>query len=146
MSATYVGSAGVGMLAADLRALPAEARRELRPALRAAGQIVRDAAAQEASWSARIPASLQVVTSAVSRRSSVAIVARQQIAPHARPLEGIAGNASFRHPVFGMDTWVAQACRPFMRPAAAAKQPAVVELIGDAVHLAIARNHWTSRL
>lgn len=133
----YLGAVGAGRLAANLRRLPAETRRELRPALRAAGEVVRASAARNASWSSRIPSSLSVVTSAVSTRSAVAVVARRAVAPHARPLEGVTGNATFRHPVFGRDVWVSQACRPFLRPAVAAEQGHVVDLLAASVDRAL---------
>ncbi len=135
--ADYIGSAGVGELAAALRRMPVETRRELRPALRRAGNRVKSRAAGNAAWSSRIPPSLAVVLSTSMRRSAVAISARASVAPHARPYEGITGAGSFRHPVFGGDVWVAQATRPFLAPAALAEQAAVVEELGQAVTKAL---------
>lgn len=136
----YVGSAGAGRLAELLRGITAEVRREERPALRKAGQIVRDTAAQKAAWSARIPRSLSVVTSMSMSRSAVAITARRAVAPHARPLEGIAGNASFRHPVYGTRTrWVSQACRPFLRPAVLQEQERVTAALVEPLTRGLAR-------
>lgn len=137
--AEYLGSAGAGRLAVNLRRLPVEARKELRPQLRAAGELVRATAASNAGWSSKIPASLQVATSGSERRSAVAVVARRAMAPHARPYEGVTGNTQFRHPVFGRDVWVSQACRPFLRPAVVSEQRHVVDLIGFAVDRALTR-------
>lgn len=135
----YLGAVGAGELARALRRLPEEARRELRPALRHAGQLVRNKAASNASWSTRIPGALSVVTSASGSRPAVAVVARGARAPHARPYEGIAGTSTFRHPVYGGDTWVAQACRPFLAPAVRTEQPAVVAELSGAVGRALGR-------
>lgn len=135
----YLGSAGAGELARMLRRLPEGARRELRPALRAAGAKVKAAAASNAAWSSRIPGALYVATSGVEGRSAVTIGARAAAAPHARPYEGITGERSFRHPVYGRDVWVSQACRPFLAPAVASEQSAVVAELGDAVGRALDR-------
>lgn len=135
----YLGSAGAGRLAAALRAMPEEIRREERPALRAAGQLVRNLAAGNAAWSTRIPGALRVTTSGVAGRSAVSVSASRARAPHARPLEGITGARSFRHPVFGGDRWVTQACRPFLAPAANAAAPAVEGMLADAVDRALSR-------
>lgn len=136
----YVGSVGAGDLARALRRLDEDTRRELRPALRAAGAKVRDAAARNASWSSRIPGALYVSTSARPGRSAVTIGASATKAPHARPYEGIGGGRSFRHPVYGnREVWVAQACRPFLAPAVVTEQPAVVAELGAAVGKALDR-------
>lgn len=134
-----LGAAGAGELGRALRALPADVRRELRPALARAGRVVRDQAAANASWSTRIPGSLFVSTSATVGRSAVTVSASKATAPHARPYEGIAGTRSFRHPVFGGRVWVTQACRPFLAPAVVSEQARVVAELGDAVGKAIDR-------
>jgi hypothetical protein len=92
-------------------ALAKELNKELRDVV--AQHVVPDAKAN-AGWSTRIPAAIkpQVTTKQVGVR----VAARQ--APHGRPFEGLRGNSSFRHPVFGnRNVWVAQSTRPFLAPA-----------------------------
>jgi hypothetical protein len=135
----YLGSAGAGQLAAALRRMPQDIRQEQRPALRAAGALVRNRAASNASWSTRIPGALRVTTSGAVGRSAVSVTVSRARAPHARPLEGITGGRSFRHPVFGTDRWVTQACRPFLAPAANTSVAAVEGLLVDALDRALSK-------
>jgi hypothetical protein len=113
-------------IARDMRALPEETRKAVRPALREAGAIVQKDAQARASWSGRIPASIKVVTSFRQNREGVTVRAGGTGAPHARPYEGLSSRGgTFRHPVHGNDWWVAQASRPFLFPAAEANVAAV---------------------
>lgn len=106
-------------IARDLRKLPAETRKVVRPKLREAGQVVQQKAQQNASWSSRIPDTVKVVTSFRENREGVTVRAGGPNAPHARPYEGLSSRGTtFRHPVYGNDWWVAQAARPFLFPAA----------------------------
>lgn len=102
----------------DLEGIPKELRQQLRPALKAAAQpIVQDAKAR-ASWSARIPRAITLSIRFARRDPGVSLVVRRAVAPHGRPLEGITGNATIRHPVHGhRDRWVAQETRPYLVPA-----------------------------
>lgn len=122
-------------IARDMRALPEETRKAVRPALRKAGEQVAREAAVNASWSSRIPATLKVVTSFRQNREGVTVVAGGPKAPHARPYEGIATRgATFRHPVHGnYDVWVAEPTRPFLRPAAEAAGPSAEALVREAM-------------
>lgn len=113
-------------IARDMRALPEETRKAVRPALRKAGEVVQRDAQGRASWSGRIPASIKVVTSFRQNREGVTVRAGGKNAPHARPYEGLSTRGgTFRHPVYGNDWWVAQASRPFLFPAAEANAAAV---------------------
>jgi hypothetical protein len=113
---------------------PEELRKSLRPQMRAAGQTLLADARRRASWSTRIPKSLRLATSFTKRQAGVSIVASRRVAPHARPLEGIRGNAEFRHPVFGdRDTWVTQSTRPYLVPAVDMHGRRVVEAVNRAV-------------
>jgi len=115
-------------IARDMRALPDETRKAVRPALRKAGQIIQRDAQGRASWSSRIPATITVVTSFRANREGVTVRAGGKSAPHARPYEGLSSRGgTFRHPVYGNDWWVSQASRPFLFPAAEANQAAVTE-------------------
>lgn len=130
---TTYGSDGVRVLALALKDVPKELRPRVRSALRKAGQGVRDVAAGNASWSRRIPGALQVRTKFAGSRPGVYVVASQRVAPHARTLEGITGTTSFRHPVFGRDVWVAQATRPYLVPAVAARAEASIQELQEAL-------------
>lgn len=105
-------------LSRDIEGIPKELRKRLRPALKAAAQpVVQDAKAR-ASWSARIPRAITLSIRFAQRDPGVSIRVRRAVAPHGRPLEGITGNATFRHPVHGhRDRWVAQRTRPYLAPA-----------------------------
>lgn len=121
-------------IARDMRNLPEEARKAVRPALRKAGQMVAREAAVNSSWSGRIPGSIRVVTSFRQNREGVTVVAGNANAPHARPYEGIASRAAtFRHPVFGHDVWVAQATRPFLIPAAESTEGSTTAFIFESM-------------
>lgn len=113
-----IGSFGAATLARRLAAVPAGARRSTAKALRRTAEEVKVDAASNASWSSRIPDSLVVQVRFAGRYPGAVIIARASIAPHARPYEGIGGNAYFKHPLFGnRDKLQLQATRPFLRPA-----------------------------
>lgn len=123
-----------------LRAVPKELRKEVRRGLHKAGRIVRDDARRRASWSSRIPRSLGVRTAFSGKRTGVRVVADAKKAPHARPFEGIGGNSSFRHPVFGnREKWVEQRTRPFLAPAMEANKGKARDEIRAAVDAALRR-------
>ncbi len=144
-------------LLVDLREMPAQVRRGLKPALvRVCTPMVSDAK-RNAGWSRRIPAAIKLSLTA----KGVSIVVRVAKAPHARAYEGMAagpkyyvgppghrsarnrpayGN-TFRHPLFGdTDVWVDQERRPFLMPAVRAHwhdvEPAIRKVVEDA-----ARSH-----
>lgn len=107
-------SVQVARAASDLRAFAATVRREVRPAIQKAAEPIVADARRRASWSRRIPKAIRV---SVAKRG-VNIVVSSARAPHGRVFEGIRGNSSFRHPVFGhRDRWVEQATRPYLSPA-----------------------------
>lgn len=106
---------------ADLRRLSRETRKEVRPKLKEAGEIIAADARSRASWSSRIPRTVRVRVSFRAGGEGVTVAAGGARAPHARPYEGTTQNP-FRHPVYGnREVWVAQPARPFLNPAAAAK-------------------------
>jgi hypothetical protein len=123
------------VIARDMRALPEETRKAVRPKIRKAGEIVAGDAKQRADWSSRIPGTVRVRTSFQADREKVQVVAGGAGAPHARPYEGIATQGdSFRHPVHGnREVWVSQDKRPFIFPAAEAKGEEVTGLIRAAL-------------
>lgn len=107
-------SAQVAKASRDLRAMSAQVRKEVRPAIRRAAEPMVAQARANASWSSRIPGAIRLSTT----KRGVDIRVNQKRAPHARPYEGIGGGGQFRHPVFGnRDRWVSQPTRPFLDPA-----------------------------
>lgn len=123
------------VIARDMRALPGEVRKSVRPRLRAAAQIIANDARGRASWSGRIPATIKVRTSFTANREGVSIVAGGPSAPHARLYElGSRSSASFRHPVYGhRDRWVVQSTRPFLFPAAESRAETVTAAVSSAL-------------
>lgn len=99
--------------------VPIELRSELRPALRSAGEHLRADMRQRASYSSRIPGAIGLTVRFTAKGGGIRIVVNSRRAPHARVLErGNLGRANtFRHPVYGRDTWVTQSTRPFFFPA-----------------------------
>ncbi|MBO4272385.1 HK97 gp10 family phage protein [Microbispora triticiradicis] len=121
--------------------LPAEIRRELRPALRRVTEPVAAQARANASWSTRIPGAIRVTTSFTRKTAGVAITVSGRKAPHARSYEHLGRPGSFRHPVFGnRDRWVSQAARPFLFSAVAGADGELVRETGRVVEAA-ARKH-----
>lgn len=126
----------VSALATAFGRVPAEVAAALRPALLQAAQLVADQAKENASYSTRIPAAISV-SSRVSTNGGALVRVDSAQAPEARVLElGNAGSrnaATFRHPVFGTDTWVIQDTQPFLFPAVKQKKDEAVALIREAV-------------
>lgn len=128
-------------IAADMRALPEETRKSIRPHLRAAGRMVVNDAKSRANWSSRIPGTIRMATSFRADREGVTITAGNQSTPHARPYEDVGGKGKFRHPVFPDSrnrtrkgwTWVTQTSRPFLFPAAQANEAAATAAVRSAL-------------
>lgn len=121
----------------NLALIPKAVRKELRPALKKAADMVVQDARGRASWSSRIPGAIGVRVNFGAKTEGVAIRVNQKRAPHARPYEGITGGSTFRHPYFGnRERWYTQRTRPFLQPAARAKQgqvrAAVAKVVDDA--------------
>lgn len=114
-------------IAADMRALPKEARKVGRRKLREAASSIQAAAQSRASWSSRIPATVRITTSFRVGREGVAVHAGNASTPHARPYEGAGGKGTFRHPVHGTRVWVTQATRPYLLPSGRAATPQVTQ-------------------
>lgn len=118
------------VIARDMRALPDEARRAVRPALRKAGQVVATEAMVNASWSSRIPGTIRVVTSFRLNREGISVKAGGSSAPHARPYEHLGEPGAFRHPVYGnREVWVSQMARPFLFKAARSTEGTVTAMV-----------------
>lgn len=122
-------------IAEDLRKLPAETRKALRPQVREAGEVVAADARRRAGWSTRIPGTIRVRTSLREDRVGVQVMAGGPLAPHARPYENVASRGNtFRHPLFGdRSVWVSQEERPFLFPAAQAGEAQSLALVRTAL-------------
>jgi hypothetical protein len=118
----------------DMGKIPKDLKVKLRPGLREAGQIVRDRARFNASWSTKIPAATRVSVGFTKRNPGVSVQVNKNKAPGARPLENRGREGRFRHPVFGhTDRWVPQKARPFLAKALEEEAPAAERKIADVV-------------
>lgn len=132
------GGYGLRVLAEALQGVPKDVRPRIRTALKHGGEGLRAAAAANAAWSRRIPGALQVRTRFGAEDAGVYVLASQRLAPHARTIEGITGNAKFRHPLFGdIDRWYDQPTRPFLALAAQQRGDAAIAGINDALDAAL---------
>lgn len=130
---------GLRLLVRDLQGMPPDVRKGLRLGLRDAGKTGQQEAQANASWSTRIPGAITLRTSTRANTAGVFLRVNSDRAPHARPYEGLANSSRgyFRHPVFGdTETWVAEACRPFLAPAAQSAQHVAKDRADRAVKLA----------
>ena len=118
----------------DLGKIPQDLKVKLRPELRAVGQIVRDQARFNASWSKKIPPATRVAVGFTKRNPGVSVQVNKNRAPNARPFEHGGEPGAFRHPVFGhRDRWVAQQARPFLYEALAQHASEAEQRIAAAV-------------
>lgn len=128
-------------IAADMRALTPATRKAVRPRLRAAGRLVVGQSKINYAWSKRIPATVRMRTSFRADREGVTITAGDKSTPHARPYEGFSGYSQFRHPVYADRarktskgwTWVTQATRPSLFPAARQTEAETTALVLSAL-------------
>lgn len=130
--------------AAQMRATVPAAHAAAKVALLAAGEMVKNTAAENFSYSTRIPGSLEVkVTGALV----VKVYAGGDAAPNAAPIEN-KGKGFVRHPVFGnREVWTAKNSRPAgLAPAGRANEAAIFALYesvtGDAVREVLERGTW----
>jgi hypothetical protein len=120
-------------VARQLASIAPEMRRGTTRAIVQGGAPIVAQAKANAAWSSRIPSAITMRTAYSGRRAGIFIRVDSARAPHARPYEGVAGNGTFRHPVYGSDRWVSQATRPFAAPAIRAGQPRVRAGIEQAI-------------
>jgi hypothetical protein len=118
----------------ELRKVEPEMAKELKKELRAVVEThVVPAAKANAGWSSRIPGAIK--PQVLAKGMGVRVAAKQ--APHGRPFEGLRGNSSFRHPVFGnRNVWVSQRTLPFLWPAVDANQEKAAQAALKAVDAA----------
>jgi hypothetical protein len=129
----------VSVLAVKLERMPFALRSRLRPVVKAGAVAIAGQAKVNAGFSSRIPGAIYIRSSAgtdVTGASATVGVSAAK-APHARVLEegntGSASTTTFRHPVYGGDTWVSQDMHPFLAPAVASKERAIVAAIASAI-------------
>lgn len=134
MGVELIGSAEMRAMLHDL---PKDIQRELRPAIKKAGDVVAAQAKSNASWSSRIPGAISVRASFGARVAGATVVVSAGAAPHARPYEGSGGGGTYRHPVYGGPAWVTAPTRPFLMPAGRAKEAAAAALVQQAVQRAL---------
>lgn len=121
--------------------VPKDLKREIRPELRAAGEIVAADVRRRTSWSKRIPPATRVSVSFAKRRPGVSIVVDKNKAPNARPLNHGGMPGEVRHPVFGnRKVWVGMPARPFLEPALEARGDEAARLIEHAVDRVIRKD------
>ncbi len=127
-------AAEIHQLREDLGKIPSELSRALRPELRRAAEPIAADARVRAAWSTRIPRAIAVSTHLGQRHPGVTLRVRGKIAPHGRALEGITGNETFTHPVYGhRKRAVDQPTRPYLAPAVAAASDEVVDAVAGVV-------------
>ena len=115
----------------DLKGVEGNLRVELRRGIKEAAQGVLDAAKAEASWSKRIPAATKLKVSFSARSTGVSVEVDGKKAPHARPIDHAGKSGTFRHRVFGTDTWVEQPARPFFASAVDSRSPEIERRISQ---------------
>lgn len=127
----------VATIARDMRALEPETRKQIRPALRKAGQILAREVQFRTSWSSRIPQTVRVRTSFRVNREGVDVIMGNTSTPHARPIEHLGKEGTFRHQVYGQaDVYVDQPARPALFPAAVEAEGAMTEEVRGALDAA----------
>jgi hypothetical protein len=137
------GEAEARLLIRDLNQVPVTLRRQMTRKIRKAGSPIVSRAKANASWSTRIPGAISLRTRYTGNRPGISIRVSASKAPHARAYEGLTGNGqTFKHPVFGGDTWVTQATRPFLFPAAQAEGQRVVDDIAQAIDVSARLHGW----
>ncbi len=130
MSAIQIDTSQLASLAKDLRKAAPAVSKSFNAGLKAAGDIVAEEARNRASFSSRIPGSIKVRRAGVK----VKVVAGGPGAEDAAPYEHGGKPGTFRHPVFGQqNVWVDQQARPYLGPAAEAKENEVLQAVLDAV-------------
>lgn len=113
----------------------------MRARMRGAGEVVAEEA-RRLAYSPKIAKTIKVRASGVN----VQVQAGNRDTPEAALLElgnhggkrrADTGATSFRHPVFGTDTWVEQPTHPCLAPALKTKVVEVEELVGEALTEAV---------
>jgi hypothetical protein len=132
----------VKVLAIKLERMPLTLRTRLRPVMKAAATSVADQAKSNAAFSSRIPAAISVRSRIGSDLTGVGatVVVSGAKAPEAVLLEygnlNSRSTTTFRHPVYGGDTWVTQDMHPYLYPALASKRKAIEAAVAAAVESA----------
>lgn len=109
----HVQSTDMQRLFAELKAMEGSLQVELRRGMAAAAGPAVESVKRSAAWSSRIPGAVRAQPYFTARRAGVRIIVDATKAPEGRPLEHGGESGTFRHPVFGQNTWVTQPARPF---------------------------------
>lgn len=109
-------SADLHKMYTDLKAAPGAMQVELRKGMKVAAQPMVNRVKAGSSFSSRIPGAVSAKVSFSAKSASVSVQVDSKKAPEARPLENGGKGGTFRHPVYGSDTWVAQKAQPFFFP------------------------------
>lgn len=133
----------------DLKKASPELQKELRTGIRVAGEIVAtDARRRAGDFSTRIPGAIKVGVAAGSSRVgrsgvSIRVYVDKKKAPHGRPIEGIGGNSTFRHPTDGPERqhWVNQPTKHYLAGATRAKKAETLIAARKAVRRALRQVH-----
>jgi hypothetical protein len=127
----------VGELIRDLKGVPRDVQRRLRPAIIGAGRDVLERARLNASWSSRIPGATRLSVR-FSRNPGVDVITDGRKAPHASVYENDGKPGVKAHPLFGNRRHRYRfAARPFLGPAMDAEAPDAAARIGDVVDRAL---------
>lgn len=103
-SSIQIVSRDLYQLTKDLQAVDRKLATEMKREFKAIAEPIRQAVANEASWSRRIPGATKVSTRFTARTQNVLITVNRRQAPHARPIENHGEEGTFRHPVFARTT------------------------------------------
>lgn len=114
--------------------IPLEFRKEVRDELKRVASPMLAQAKANASWSTRIPDAIRISARLSKKRQGFALVVNRKKAPHGRAFEGLTNRSgTFRHPVFGSDTWVDTQARPYLWPAVKDGQGDALDAVGKAI-------------
>jgi hypothetical protein len=120
-------------LTKDMRGVSKTLASGFTKAIKAAVQPVVTQARANASFSDRIPGSIRATSTSGKANVSVKVVAGGAKAPEAAAFEHQGTPGTFRHPVFGTNTWVSQAAHPFLFPALTSQAEDIASAVEEAI-------------
>lgn len=139
LAAVGADTEAMSRLAKQLRQCSPAGAKAFRSGLREAGELVKQKAAANASYSSRIPGSLKV---RATGRGNVNITAGGAAAPNGAPIEN-RGRGHVRHPIFGRGDrstwrWTEKNSHPsFLFAALLEMSPAALKVAGSAMERAV---------
>ena len=133
----------IAELVAAFGKIPLEFRKDVGPQLKQAADPILAEAKSLASWSQRIPDAIRASARLSKRTQGVALVVDRKRAPHARAYEGLGTSGdTFRHRVYGQDTWAEEQKRPFLMPPVAQHRDEVFDAVGKAIEESARKHGW----